>query len=104
MAHKTIDLRVAETISDQIGRRAFLMLGTTQKVADEKSLLFNVRSSKAVNKVRVTLDLSDTYTVEFFKIGRAPRFDVKVVAEVEGVYFDQLHEIIERHTGLFTRI
>jgi hypothetical protein len=95
------DLTVAETIAEQIGAAAFLMMGTTQKLGDEKSLMFTIRGCKTCNKIRVTLDGGiDLYTLEFIKVGRAPRFPVTTPVTVTGVFAEDLKSLIEQHTGL----
>ena len=91
------DLTVANTIAQQIGSRAFYMMGTQHKVGGPNYLLFNVRGSKAVNKIQVTLDPSDTYHVEFFKVRTLKS---KVVANFVDVYVDDLRNIISKVTGL----
>jgi hypothetical protein len=98
------DTTVANEIARQIGRRAFAMLGTTMKVGDGDSLLFNVRGSTLANKVRVRLDASDTYTVISYKATPSPVCDFVVIAETAGVYDDVLHATIEHHTGLYLAI
>lgn len=100
----TSALTVANTIASQIGARAFYMMGTRHKLGDANSLTFDIRGCREINKVRVVLDPSDTYTVDFWKVpgpagfirGDAP----KVVKSLEGVYEDMLHAIIEETTGL----
>lgn len=102
-AQDTEDRRVVQTIARQIGDRAFQMMGTNSKMYDGPALIFNVRArnEKGVNKIKVHYDRGvDTYTVTFWKIGRAPRFDVTVVKEIGGVYADGLHQVIEMTTGL----
>lgn len=99
------DMSVATEIARQIGSRAFMMMGTKgDKFGDKDALVFKVRGSKRVNKIRVRLDPSDTYTVTFWKLGPAPYFEVDVVEEMEGVYFDMLHDVISRVTGLTLRL
>ena len=71
------NLQIAQTIADQIGARAFQMLGTRQKFADGPGLLFDIRGSRRWNKIRVELDPQDTYTVTFYKQGGAPEFKVR---------------------------
>lgn len=89
--------QVAQTIADQIGHRAFVMMGTTMLVRDERALSFSIKSRK-FNKVRITLALDDTYTMEFFKFRGV---DLIRTETVEGVYADNLHSVIEARTGLF---
>lgn len=95
------DMTVANTIARQIGSRAFLMLGTRQKLGDTDSLTFDCRGSRAVNKIRVTLNGRDLYDLTFWKVTRRNgQFKVNVVEQVEDVYFDSLRGVIERVTGL----
>lgn len=92
---------VANTIREQIGHKAFFMLGAKDLVASENALQFRIRGSRVCNSIRVELDPSDTYRVEFWKIhaGKSTK-----VAEVEDVYVDSLHQVIERNTGLYTSL
>lgn len=103
-AQKT-DLTIANTIAQQIGHKAFVMMGTTHKGGTDRALSFDVKGTKFCTHIRVTLDAMDTYTMEFIKVPtiRAVMKGAtnKTVDTVEGVYFDQLREIIERRTGLY---
>jgi hypothetical protein len=51
--------------------------------------------------VRIALDLSDTYTMTFYKIRG---IDCAMVASIDGIYADQLCRAIERETGLATTL
>jgi|ERR1035441_7458917 hypothetical protein len=90
-------LTVANTIAAQIGARAFYMMGTRQKFGDSDSLRFDIRGSPRGNRICVTLDASDTYTVQLFKVRG---LSARVVAEHSDVYNDMLRPIIESMTGL----
>ena len=92
------DLTVANIIAQQIGGKAFYMLGTRYKVGDEKSLRFDIRGCSKISHIRITLDPSDTYTVEFMKVRKMSCKNVEILHDI---YADQLHEIIERKTGLY---
>jgi hypothetical protein len=96
-------MQVAETIKAQLGGRALYMLGASQLVGDANSLMFAIKGCRTVNKIRVQLDASDTYTIQFWKIGRGA-LSCKLVHEVSDVYADSLHAIIERQTGLYTSL
>lgn len=92
-------LEVANIIAQQIGARAFFMMGTQHKLGTENSLIFNIRGSKEFNKITVTLDLgSDTYVVTFYKVNRMAH----ILAEksVSDVYAEDLNRIISDYTGL----
>jgi hypothetical protein len=90
-------LAVANIISEQIGPRAFLMMGTRHKLADGPALLFDIRGSRRFNKVKVSLTPDDTYTVEFWKV-RSHSILSHLVRE--NVYADSLNQCIEHNTGL----
>jgi len=95
------DMTVANTIARQIGHRAFLMMGTRYKLGDDQSLTFDIRGSRTVNKIRVTLNVMDLYDLTFWKVTRRNgEFKVKVVDVRNDIYFDGLREVIERVTGL----
>jgi len=84
------------------GNRLKAMIGAKGFVATHSGLTFSwpARGNKP-NKIRITLDPSDTYSVEFFHIrGTA----VTTVKELEGVYADSLIELFENTTGLALRI
>jgi hypothetical protein len=95
---------IAQEIARQIGPQAFFLLGTTQRHIDDDApgLVFNVRGSKTCTKIWVRLD-DDTYTVTFFKIGRAPSFKI-TSQEFAGIYCDMLHDLIEENTGLYVSL
>ncbi len=94
----TTDLTIAQTIADQIGGRAFVMMGTRHKLAGENFLSFDIRGCPAFNKIQITLDPLDTYKVEFFKFNRS--FERVNYLERDGIYADGLHQCIEANTGL----
>ena len=91
-------LQVARTIADQIGHRAFVMMGTRMRSGDESSLTFDVRGSAKANRVKVTLDrATDTYTVECYRVRRV---SADLVSSFTGIQSDNLNACIESATGL----
>jgi hypothetical protein len=102
------DMIVAQTISDQIGRKAFLMLGAKDLMGDANSLTFKIgRNAQGVTHVRVQLDPDDTYTMQFLKVRNSkkpPYYERKVLSEASGIYVDQLRSIITEKTGLYTSL
>lgn len=89
----------AQTIQAQIGGKAFFMMGAKNLMADVDSLQWKVgRNGKGVTHVTVKLAANDTYTVTFHAC-RGTK--IRVVAEVEGVYVDGLHRVIEQNTELY---
>lgn len=103
-----LDMSVAQIILSQLGGNKFVkMTGAKNLTSDGNSLIFKLPSRFAlegINCVKITLDPSDTYTMVFYRQGRAPSFKVNVVAEISGVYCDQLCEIFEAKTGLATSL
>ena len=102
----TLSSLVSQTIHRQIGHRAFVMLGARNIVGGEDFLEFKIgRNPKRVSHIRVTLDRrTDSYTLRFFHVGRAPTYPVTERDLVEGVYWDMLRDVIENHTGLYTSL
>lgn len=94
---KTQDLTIAQTISDQIGRRAFLMMGTKHKLGGENFLSFDIHGCPQFNKIQVTLEPDDTYKVEFFKFRK---FECVNYLERDMIYAENLNQCIETNTGL----
>jgi hypothetical protein len=90
-------MNVAQAIADQIGPRAFYMMGTKHRLDSGDALSFDIRGSREFNKVQITLEPSDTYKVEFFKFRAFERVNY---LERSGVYADGLHQCIEHNTGL----
>lgn len=105
MALSGTDMTVANTIREQIGNRVFMMLGAKNLMGDEKSLTFQIgRNAQGVTHIRVQLDPSDTYTMQFIKIGRAPGYKKTIVAEASDIYADNLRRVIESKTGMYTSL
>lgn len=103
----TAYLDAANEIKNQIGGRSLFMLGAkhlcaSQTKDEEPALSFKVgANAKKVTHIRVVLEKSDTYRMEFLACRGTT---VRTVATVEGVYADQLHATIESNTGLYTRL
>jgi hypothetical protein len=96
-------MTAATTIRDQIGRKALAMLGAYDLVAFDTGLQLKIRGSRKVNVIRVTLDPTDTYTVKFSR-WQPKRMVNTAVADFSHVHADELNELIERTTGLYTSL
>lgn len=94
--------QVAETILAQIGgtRRLCAMIGAYNFVGSENSVSFRfkTRAANGSNGIRIELDPSDTYTVEFISVRGTSR---KVKGSFSDIYCDVLKSLIERETGLY---
>jgi hypothetical protein len=95
------DIAIAREIARQLGSQTLALLGATQLVGGENFLQFKIKGCRKINCIKIVLDANDTYTVEFWKVN-ARTDEVVKVSEHEGIYFDMLHDLIERHTGLYT--
>ncbi len=100
-AARTTDLTVAHEIQRQLGRQTFALLGASQLIGDATSLMFSFKGCPRINKIRITLTPDDLYRVEFFKFSPT-KLTCNVVSSHEGIYCDQLHDLIESETGLYT--
>ena len=99
-------LQVANTILTQLGGpRFFVMTGAKHPVAIESGVMFSLPARLAkqgINKVRIELDVSDTYTMTTLKVN-AHRDEVIVVQRESLIYCDQLEATFEDMTGVYTR-
>lgn len=96
---------IAQTILRQMGGRTLtIMTGARNFIDHGNALSFRLPSGFArngINYVKITLDPSDTYTVEFSRIRGA---SVKEVSRHEDIYNDMLMDCFRRETGLETRM
>ena len=93
---------VAQIIADQLGQRTLYMIGASRLVGAKNSLMFKVgRNANKVTHLRITLDPSDTYTVEALAIRG---ISIVTKGKATDVYVDSLHRTIESLTGLRTRL
>lgn len=94
---------VATTILEQLGGGRFIaMTGSNTFIGSADSLRFKVGSNAMkVTHVRVTLDPSDTYTVEFLKVRS---LKVETLSTESNVYAEDLQKIFTAGTGLYTRL
>lgn len=109
-------MNFAEIILQQLGGRQFIaMTGSKNFVYENASdknpdpwFRMDLSQNKAgVNRLKVTLKASDTYTLEFYKMTMNRKtFECKISKQqiFEGVYEDQLQSIFTEVTGLYTRL
>lgn len=108
----TTNLQVAETLRDQIGRKAFMMLGAREFVAwpESPGILgglrfklgsgFRTPSGHAASCVLVTLSPDDTYHVMVYGRTR-PDGCRPLLCDVEGVYVDNLRSNLAWMLGAY---
>jgi len=97
------DTTIAKTILEQLGGKRFrVMTGTHGLMAHPNALSMRLRRNQAgAMYLKITLDPSDTYTME---VTRSRGTELIPVETVDGIYFDQLQEIFTRVTGLVTTL
>ena len=93
----------AEIILSQLGGSGRLgaMIGAHNFMYSQEDptwLSFRYKGCRKANYVKVTLDPSDTYTVQLMKLRG---YDAKEVFTASGIFADKLKVTIEAHTGLF---
>lgn len=102
------NLNVAKTILAQLGGGRFTaMTGAKYFTGDEQSLMFSLPSRLAkdgINKVRITLDWTDTYILEAMKISRGPNPKCETIQKLEYIYADGLQQAFTSVTGLNTHL
>ena len=76
------------------------MLGSNQLTYSATGIVFNVRGSRSVSRVAITLAPNDTYSVMFCQVKGAK---IKTWS-YHDVYVAQLHDLIEIETGLYCKI
>jgi hypothetical protein len=101
---QTTDTTVAQTILAQLGANRFLaMTGAKDLMSRPRGVQFKLPARFArdgINCVTITLLPSDTYHVNFLKLGRAPLFNATLVSESTDVYADSLRDVFTSATGL----
>ena len=103
-------MSIADTILQQLGGNRFVVMTGAKNLAPDgdRSLIFQLPRRMAkdgINVVRITLDPSDTYTMEFVKMADARGgYRMTTVHKVSGVYANQLQDIFESRTGLATSL
>jgi hypothetical protein len=101
MRYSLLMTTTAQIIAEQIGNKAFTMMGAHSLSSSGSALTFKVRGSKKADAVKVTYEAgTDLYTVEAFKLVRGKTWSIRKTSE-GGVYVDSLHTVIEGLTGLY---
>lgn len=108
-------MEVATTILEQLGGNKFLaMTGAHHLVADGNTLRMQLpKNMSKANRLHITLDWDDTYTMRFFKYTPG-RLNMKTlewkedkeeeVRTLKGVYWDMLQELFAEVTGMYTHL
>jgi len=96
-------MSVAKEILSQLGGNRFVSMTGAKNFGDTgNGLAFQIPAKltkNRINAVKVVLDPSDTYTVKFLRITSK---ELKTVSEHTMIYCDQLVDLFESETGLYT--
>lgn len=99
------DLSVSKTILEQLGGRRFItMTGASDLIGGHDYLMFRLPRGLAkggINKVKITLDWTDTYIVEAMRLGPVA---CETLEKAVFVYADSLQSAFMSLTGLDTHL
>ena len=102
------DLQVANTILAQLGGRRFIaMTGAKDFIGGDNFITFSLPAGFAkdgINKIRITLDWTDTYIFEALKVFPGPELKFDTIKKMDYVYADDLEDIFTSVTGLDTHL
>jgi type 1 fimbria pilin len=93
--------QIAQTIIEQLGGRKFQAMTSAKFSAMSNGLAVSFKGSRKANLCYITVDQSDTYTVDFKKLVGAKLTDI---CKESGVYNKQLTGFFESVTGLLTSL
>ena len=94
----------AKTLLRQLGGNKFIMMtGAKQMSIGKDGLTMKIgRNSKSITHVAIDLDRGkDLYIMKFIRVRKGIP---KVVKQYDGIYADNLNNIFEKETGLYTRL
>ena len=94
----------AKTLLRQLGGNKFIvMTGAKQMSIGKDGLMMKIgRNSKSITHVAIDLDRGkDLYTMKFIRVRKGIP---KVVKKYDSIYADNLNNIFEKETGLYTRL
>lgn len=102
----TRNQEIANTILQQLGGGRFLMItGSKQPVAVPNGLRVRLAKNKTrANLLTITLTPEDLYDVEFKYFAVGQKITDQVIEKREGVFCEDLQDIFEEVTGLYTTL
>ena len=104
----TSHLTVAQTILAQLGGRRFMaMTGAKDFVGSDNTLTFTLPPGFAkdgINMIKISLDWTDTYTIEAAKVTMRPTPKYELIQKMDLVYAENLRSIFTKLTGLDTSL
>ena len=98
-------MTIAKTILQQLGGNKFVvMTGSKNFMSNADSLRMDLTRNKAsVNRLKISLMPSDTYTMEFYRMAKS-KGEYKITRQqiIDDVYCDMLQDVFTAVTGLHT--
>lgn len=97
-------MEIANIILQQLGgpARLKMMCGAKDFIAVENGVQFRIgRNAKNVNKVRIVLNGSDLYDVEFGNLRVGKNVVYKIIDSSNDVYAEDLVRVFEAASGLY---
>jgi len=98
-------MEVGRTILEQLGGNRFLAMTGAKPIGIKNGLKLQLKMTtvKIGKNLEITLNGNDLYDLAFYNIDKKT-YDKVVKKEIKDLYCDQLVEIFERETGLFTSL
>tara|TARA_B100000427_G_scaffold324012_1_gene328386 strand:- start:1009 stop:1305 length:297 start_codon:yes stop_codon:yes gene_type:complete len=97
-------MSVAKTILSQLGGNKFaVMTGAKNFVDCGDALSMRIgRNKTSSNYLKVTLNSMDLYDMKFSRV--SPKGGERSITEYNNIFNDQLVEVFEKHTGMYTKL
>lgn len=102
----TRNQEIANEILRQLGGAMFMRItGSKEPVAVPNGLRLRLaRNSTRANILTITLTPQDLYDIEFKYFAIGAKITDEVIVKHEGIFCDQLQDIFEEVTGLYTTL
>ena len=97
-------MNVAKTILEQLGGNKFATMTGAKNFVDwgDAVALRIGRNKTSSNYLKITLNMMDLYDVRFSRV--SPKGGERSVTEYNNIFNDQLVEVFEKHTGMYTKL
>lgn len=99
---KKTAMEIAQEILNQLGRGSLYMIGAKLPMAFENGVQFKImKNDRKIQSIRIELNANDLYDITFSAIKGLNYIEI---AKEEGVYAEDMKNVIEKTTGLALRI
>ena len=86
----------ANELMTQIGNGNLMAVGARDFMLDGNSLQFRVGAGRKLNKLIVTLEPTDTYSVRYVEMTRSPKFKIVKDETETDVYAESIGAVVRR--------